>query len=369
MKNIFVSLLIALPLVGVSQEVPFTINGKVENTNGNEKAHLYYFVGGATKYQTVDVKNGHFQIEASIPHPVEAWLYLAHNGENIPPRTPNTDRLVMFIEPGVTNISVKDSISQADLSDSPLYMEFMQYKEIFVDVDAKAQEIQSEKNAFNRQMYSRTEKVKEEKSALQETYIKNHPSSILSLIALKELAGDVIQKPEYVSSIFNTLSPALRDSDLGKEIATKLHAANSTTVGSIALDFTQSDVDGKLVSLSDFRGKYVLLDFWASWCGPCRAENPNVVAAYAKYKDSNFEVLGVSLDKEADKEAWLKAIEADGLTWTNVSDLKGWQNEAAVLYNIRAVPTTYLIDPEGKIIESNLRGQKLNDKLAELFGK
>lgn len=368
-KKILFPLFLTVPTLAFCQEVPFKINGKIEKTNGTEKAHLYYFVNGANKYKSVDVKNGQFQIEASIPHPVEAWLFLAHNGENIPPRTTNVDRLVMYLEPGVTNLSVKDSISKADLSKSSLNVEFMKYKKVFADVEDKTQQIQTEKNAFNRQMNIRTEKVKQEKTALQEQYIKDNPNSYLSLIALKELAGEEITNVKYVEPIFKSLSPSLHDSEIGKQIASKINAAKSTTVGSYAMNFTQNDVNGKPVSLSDFKGKYVLLDFWASWCGPCRAENPNVVAAYAKYKAKNFEVLGVSLDKEADKTAWLNAIKKDGLTWTNVSDLNGWENEAAVLYNVRAVPTTYLIGPDGKILAVNLRGEKLNEKLEELFGK
>ena len=123
------------------------------------------------------------------------------------------------------------------------------------------------------------------------------------------------------------------------------------------------------MSLSDFQGKYVLLDFWASWCGPCRQENPNLVKAYAAYNDKGFEILGVSLDNKDGKEAWVNAIEKDGLTWTQVSDLNSWNNEVARMYGVRAVPQSYLIDPEGVIVAQNLRGEALEEKLAEIFGQ
>lgn len=135
--------------------------------------------------------------------------------------------------------------------------------------------------------------------------------------------------------------------------------------GAVAPDLNLPAPDGEMVALSSFRGKYVLLDFWASWCGPCRAENPNVVAAYKKYKGKNFTVYGVSLDHNKDK--WERAIAEDGLTWTHVSDLKGWSSEGAVIYNIKSIPSNVLIDPDGVVVARNLRGVQLDDMLARVF--
>jgi peroxiredoxin len=138
-------------------------------------------------------------------------------------------------------------------------------------------------------------------------------------------------------------------------------------IGSTAPDFTQYDKNGKPVSLSSFKGKYILVDFWASWCAPCRAENPNVVKAYNTYKSKPFTIIGVSLDGKNTRAAWLAAIKNDGLTWTEISDLSGWSNAAAKLYGVHAIPQNFLIDPNGKIIGKNLRGDELNKKLASLF--
>jgi thiol-disulfide isomerase/thioredoxin len=205
----------------------------------------------------------------------------------------------------------------------------------------------------------------EERDEILFDFIGKHPQSYISLIVIAQLHDENRVNKLTVDSLYNGLSASVKETDFGKALGVNIKALLNNTVGGKATDFVQNTPDGKPVKLSDFRGKYVLVDFWASWCGPCRRENPNIVKAYKTYKNKNFTILGVSLDK--DKQAWLAAVEKDGLDWTQVSDLKFWDNGAAKLFGVQSIPQNMLIDPDGIIIRKNLRGEELQKVLSEIL--
>ena len=194
-------------------------------------------------------------------------------------------------------------------------------------------------------------------------FTKNNADPILDFYAASYLNVD--ENFEFLKGLFDEHKSSINNSEYTKQFYERFLKFSSIAVGSIAPEITLNDPNGKAIALSSLRGKVVLIDFWASWCGPCRAENPNNVKLYNKYKSKGFEIYGVSLDKK--REDWLEAIKEDGLTWVHVSDLKYWDSEAAALYKIEAIPATVIIDKEGKIVAKNLRGAELETFLKKLF--
>ncbi|MBC9914665.1 TlpA family protein disulfide reductase [Chitinophaga varians] len=259
-----------------------------------------------------------------------------------------------------------DSLDQAKITGSATHAAYEAYQQSIRDIteqeDALYQQFPEVKGNDTAQaaLEAKVEVLRLQRRERSKQYIAVHPESPVSVDLIADMA--VIGEFAPLDSLYRQLKPAAQQTAAGTRLGKRLEVLKRSAVGQPMIDFTQADVNGKPVRLSDFKGKYVLLDFWASWCGPCRAENPNVLKAYNTFKNKNFTVVGVSLDDKADK--WKQAIEQDGMPWMQVSDLKGFRNEVAQQYGIQAIPCSFLIDPQGIIIAKDLRGAALHTKLA-----
>lgn len=356
MKSIFFTLLL-LPALVFAQQKTFTITGNISGLpDGDVQVKP---LQGDQPIATGTAKAGSFTLKGSVTEPALYWLVL---GKNQPQ--------YIFLENGNIKItgSLKD-INNLKVEGSNSHKEFMEFQTVFNPIFAELNNISGQvqqapdqkRNELIRQYTAAVGKLNAEVNR----FVSNKKSSYVSPFLLFTTA-QVAESPAELQRRFNLLDDKVKNSESGKNLANYISYMNVGSVGSQALDFTQNDTAGNPVSLTSFKGKYVLVDFWASWCKPCRAENPNVVKAFDKYKAKNFTILGVSLD--SNKDSWLKAINADKLSWTHVSDLQQWNNAVAVLYHVQSIPQNFLIDPNGKIIARDLRGEDLERKLAELLG-
>lgn len=350
--------LIVLSSLGVEQHVnaqkPFEVHGTLTSPEvEGQLVLLNYYDGKSVRFDTTRVQGGEFRIAGTIMKPSKALFYVEQPNSDSKKRKNNIQEF--FLEVGTTTITGTQAVD-ATITGGRSQREFA--------------ELVREQRAVGWQLGQPLSKAVQAKvDSVGLAFMHAHPDSEVSFALMKELAtaNFLGERHQVVETVYNGLSEAWRKSDDGQKIAQRIEAAKKLGVGKQAIDFTMNDTLGNPVSLSDFRGQYVFLDFWASWCMPCRAENPHVVAAYEQFKNKNFTVLGVSLDKEADRQKWLDAIHKDGLMWTHVSDLKGWDNAAARAYGIQSIPMNYLIDPEGKIVAVSLRGEALHEKLREIL--
>lgn len=376
MKKLFF-LLIWLPCLAIAQnkKMEFKIDGTFKNAPADiSKLFISYSEDGERVTDSIILKNGKYNFSGKISEPVLASIrvqYAPQGDGKIKALSFKRDVANVFLQKGRIKVISTDSMTNLKVSGSAAHKEYVKlndetkpYNEKLNALYTRYNEYYKNKDEVNmKKLDDEIEVLSSEMSDnVYGSYAKSNPNSPLSVYAVKQVAGwDIV--PEKVEPLFNTLPESVQQWPSAVKLKEQIETAKKTGIGKNAIEFTQNDTLGIPVSLSSFRGKYLLIDFWGSWCGPCRQENPNVVKAFQKYKERGFHILGVSLDREGQKEKWMKAIHDDKLEWSHVSDLKFWQNEVAVMYGIQAIPQNLLINPEGIIIAKNLRGEELDKKL------
>ncbi len=366
----------------------FSINGTISGGSAPSKIYLKYDAVTEKGTDSSAVIKGKYAFKGNIELAIPATL--SFDKDLISPVSPaGKISLPVMLDKGEINIVSDEKLANA----------------VFTGRGAEAQHEYAEITGFSRRESESIKKVMEApgyassdslKNIVQRRsanllgnalsnlikYVRQNPNSAVSPYFTYTLVASGYVTPAMIDTLIMNLPAAVkntkidhaidmvmekRKADIAQAEAKRKALEDMVPLGSKAIDFTQNDVNGKPVSLSSFKGKYVLIDFWASWCMPCRAENPNVLKAYQAHKDKGFTVLGVSLDAASMKAKWIEAIQKDGMPWTQISDLKGGNNAAAKLYGVESIPQNFLVDPNGIIVAKNLRGEQLQEKLNEIF--
>lgn len=379
MKNVLGLLLLSLVFFSCKdnkEKGKFTLTGDIKNAPDQQVflEQLFFSEKTPEVVDTGEIRNGKFSVSAIAP---EEGLYRLRLEKN--------DGGFIFIN-DTKDITFKADLNDPDL-DGPSFntMANTLLKEFLLNIASMSKSITESSNKLENLKTTKNNdsavaveaaKVTEGNNRFKKyiiNYIDTSSDPVVSMFALgytrgidpKELNKAVPGMAKRFPGHQGVISIVNQFNTIVAQPAQQQPVSNTPTVGSMAPDITMPDVEGKLFSLSQLKGKYVLVDFWAAWCGPCRRENPNLVAAYNKYKNKNFTVLGVSLDQ--DKEAWLKAIKDDNLTWKQISDLKYWNSAAVGLYGFDGIPYNVLIDPDGKIIATSLREESLENTLQQVL--
>lgn len=359
-------------------QTPFKVKGNLKDTSRNgEKVILSYFNGEKKVYTASVVKDGMFTFEGTVKDPARATLSISTSKEErkaVP--WIMSDKCEFFIEGGdvtVEGLPISKAVIKAPGRSQKDFLAFQAKLKPFTEKErnsylAMLNALAARDSITSKNQKSINEISKHQVDSVEMAFLKANPASHVSLGLLREkiTAQALSEDKETMAALYNKLAGPLKKTIMGKQIGELIETAGKLAPGKPAADFVLNDTLGNPVRLSSLKGKYVLLDFWASWCIPCRAENPTVIKAYDRFKDKNFTVISVSLEKPGDRKAWVAAIVKDKLTWTQVAALtKEEGDNMRKLYGIQSIPMNFLIDPQGKVVATYLRGEALIKKLEE----
>ncbi|WGK64748.1 redoxin domain-containing protein [Croceiramulus getboli] len=364
-------------LLGCSTQTDARLTGTIDNSLNGKEVYLQR-ISETAAIETMDtavVDNGQFVFPNFYTDNPDMRL-LAFEGLE--------GNIVVVAEPETIEVTVyKDSLRKSTVSGGPENTFFQEYLKEIQTINTKKGELQQEFFQARREGdLARTEEIKKTITKMDSTTlatrsekIRRKPGSIVAMVMLSDLLSLNIIKGEQADQLYQSFDPKIQESVLGQNIEEGIArlksrelAAKTAEIGNKAPEFSAPTPSGETLALSETLGKYTIIDFWASWCAPCRIENPNVVRAYQQYHDKGLNIISVSLDKPNQAEKWKQAIEKDNMDWYHVSNLQFWDDPIARRYGVRSIPTTFLLDENGVIIAKNLRGDALQAKLAELLG-
>ncbi|BEI58734.1 MULTISPECIES: TlpA disulfide reductase family protein [Butyricimonas] len=358
MRKLLLSIVAAsMTLAACNAQSGYKVTGTVEGMPDGKAIIATVNGSSLDTLAKADVKNGSFEFTGNVSEPTGAYIMVIGQRGAIPFMLENAN---ITVNAGQAGLTVTGSEGQK------IYDQFMA---INTTTQQEAMKLQQEYQAANgdqakmQAVQEAYAKLMTDAQAKETELIKANPDSYVSTFVIVSSMGQM--EYEQLKERYNLLGEKAKASAQGKAIAAQIAKLESTAIGQIAPNFTITTPEGESISLYDIKGKVKLIDFWASWCGPCRGENPHVVEIYKEYHPKGLEIFGVSLDNN--KEAWVKAIADDGLVWKHGSDLKGWQSAPAQLYSVSGIPHTVLLDENNKIIAKNLRGDELKQKIAELL--
>jgi peroxiredoxin len=373
MKKLLFLLLSLLPLLAAAQK-SYTISGKLPAVKGHAKAYLVTLQGNSYKNKdSVDINGGQFQFKGNVSEPAQVMIEVKYSG--LRKSGNQNDYISFWLENSNISLITADSIKNAKVSGSTADRQDRELSALITPFTNKIIKLQNEFSKGHEAVAGKT--VEERKVAsdslnsyvkqirnIQLKFVESNPNSFMALYTFNtSILGSHFDSAE-VKPLFYKFSSQLQSSSLGKLAIDRILANEKRAVGVKIIDFSQTDINGKPFNIKSLRGKYVFLDFWASWCYWCRAENPNVLKAYEQLKDRNLEIVSVSFDES--KASWENAVKQDKLPWLQVSDLKGMKvrDGLAAKLDIKALPQNLLINPEGMIIATNLRGEDLPAKIS-----
>jgi thiol-disulfide isomerase/thioredoxin len=374
MRKAFLIIIIALGLFSFVNPIKsdFTLTGITRGVQDGTMVYLERQEGskGMMTIDSAKIFKGTFKMSGTSMEPAVNFIQV--KGVE--------GKIAFILDQGAINFTIyKDSISKSKIGGTPDNDALQKFNVFTQDVQQKMQSFQTENaekmqtaqankdNATMQQLMDQFGVLQKELLEYTSTFPENNPTSFLSVLLLDNMFNQPEVNIQKIKLVYESLMPKLQKTKPGLSIKTKIENYKEISVGNVAPDFSGPTPDGKIRSLKASLGKVTIIDFWASWCGPCRKENPNVVALYNEFHSKGLNIIGVSLDKDAAK--WNEAIAKDSLTWYHVSNLQFWTDPIAVLYNIKSIPATYILDEKGVIIATNLRGEELRAKIASILNK